>query len=99
MTALRTLFWWRSDTPVLCMYWWYSEIVSTSTLLGIVVILDKVQESVADNSIYAICAAQCYHFHVQFVGLDGRGFTSCTSRVVYDRLSRGTHQVTVQATD
>ncbi len=31
--------------------------------------------------------------------LDGQGFTSCTSPVVYDRLSRGTHQVTVRATD
>jgi len=30
---------------------------------------------------------------------DGQGFTSCTSPVVYDRLSRGTHQVTVRATD
>ena len=31
--------------------------------------------------------------------LDGQGFTFCTSHVVYDRLSRGTHQVTVRATD
>lgn len=31
--------------------------------------------------------------------LDGQGFTLCTSPVVYDRLSRGTHQVTVRATD
>jgi len=31
--------------------------------------------------------------------LDGQDFTACTSPVVYDRLSRGTHQVTVRATD
>ena len=32
--------------------------------------------------------------------LDGQQpFTSCTNPVVYDRLSRGTHQVTVRATD
>jgi hypothetical protein len=31
--------------------------------------------------------------------LDGEGFTSCTSPVVFDRLSRGTHQITVRATD
>lgn len=31
--------------------------------------------------------------------LDGQPFTSCTSPVVYDRLSRGTQQVTVRATD
>ena len=31
--------------------------------------------------------------------LDGAAFTSCTSPVVYDRLSRDTHQVTVRATD
>jgi hypothetical protein len=31
--------------------------------------------------------------------LDGQAFTSCTSPVVYDRLSRGTHEVTVRATD
>jgi hypothetical protein len=31
--------------------------------------------------------------------LDGQAFTSCTSPVAYDRLSRGTHQVTVGATD
>jgi HYR domain len=31
--------------------------------------------------------------------LDGQGFASCASAVVYDRLSRGTHQVTVRATD
>jgi hypothetical protein len=31
--------------------------------------------------------------------LDGQPFTSCTSPVSYDRLSRGTHQVTVRATD
>lgn len=31
--------------------------------------------------------------------LDGGAFTSCTSPVVYDRLSRGTHEVTVRATD
>src|SRR5918997_607482 len=31
--------------------------------------------------------------------LDGQAFTFCTSPVVYDRLSRGTHQVTVRATD
>jgi hypothetical protein len=31
--------------------------------------------------------------------LDGQPFTSCTSPVVYDRLSRDTHQVTVRATD
>ena len=31
--------------------------------------------------------------------LDGQGFTSCTSPVVYDRLSRGSHHVTVRATD
>jgi HYR domain/Bacterial Ig-like domain len=32
-------------------------------------------------------------------GLDGGAFTSCTSPVVYDRLSRGTHEVIVRATD
>jgi hypothetical protein len=31
--------------------------------------------------------------------LDGGAFTSCTSPKVYDRLSRGTHEVTVRATD
>ncbi len=31
--------------------------------------------------------------------LDGQAFTSCTSPVVYDRLNRGSHQVTVRATD
>jgi hypothetical protein len=31
--------------------------------------------------------------------LDGQAFTFCTSPVVYDRLSRGTHEVTVRATD
>jgi hypothetical protein len=31
--------------------------------------------------------------------LDGQGFTSCTSPVIYDRTSRGSHQVTVRATD
>jgi HYR domain len=31
--------------------------------------------------------------------LDGQSFTSCTSPVVYDRLSRGTHEVIVRATD
>jgi Tol biopolymer transport system component len=31
--------------------------------------------------------------------IDGQPFASCTSPVVYDRLSRGTHQVTVRATD
>jgi hypothetical protein len=31
--------------------------------------------------------------------LDGEEFTSCTSPVVYDRLSRGTHEFTVRATD
>ncbi len=31
--------------------------------------------------------------------LDGGEFTSCTSPVVYDRLSRGAHQVTIRATD
>jgi len=31
--------------------------------------------------------------------LDGEAFTSCTSPVVYDRLSRGSHEVTVRATD
>ena len=31
--------------------------------------------------------------------LDGGAFRSCTSPVVYDRLSRGTHEVTVKATD
>jgi Tol biopolymer transport system component len=31
--------------------------------------------------------------------LDGQAFTSCISPVAYDRLSRGTHQVTVRATD
>lgn len=31
--------------------------------------------------------------------LDGHGFTSCTSPIVYDRLSRGTHEVSVRATD
>jgi hypothetical protein len=31
--------------------------------------------------------------------LDGGGFTSCTSPVVYDRLSRGDHEVTVRSTD
>ena len=82
------------DAPVLCMYWWYSEIMSALTLLGIVVIFDKVQESVAGNSIYAIHVAQYYYFHVQFVSLDRQAFTSCTGTVVYDKLSRGTHQVT-----
>jgi hypothetical protein len=31
--------------------------------------------------------------------LDGQAFTFCTSPVVYDRLTRGTHEVTVRATD
>ena len=31
--------------------------------------------------------------------IDGQGFTSCTSPVVYNRLGRGTHQVTVRAID
>jgi hypothetical protein len=31
--------------------------------------------------------------------LDGGAFTSCTSPVSYNRLSRGTHEVTVRATD
>jgi hypothetical protein len=31
--------------------------------------------------------------------LDGGAFTSCTSPVVYNRLSRGTHEVIVRATD
>jgi Tol biopolymer transport system component len=31
--------------------------------------------------------------------LDGQSFTECTSPVDYDRLSRGTHQFTVRATD
>jgi hypothetical protein len=31
--------------------------------------------------------------------LDGGAFTSCTSPKVYDRLSRGSHEVTVRATD
>ena len=31
--------------------------------------------------------------------LDGQAFTSCSSPVVYDRLSRGSHEVTVRATD
>jgi len=31
--------------------------------------------------------------------LDGQAFTSCTSPVSYNRLSRGTHEVTVRATD
>jgi hypothetical protein len=31
--------------------------------------------------------------------LDGAAFTSCTSPVVYDRLSRDTHQFTVRSTD
>ena len=87
------------DAPVLCMYWWYSEIMSALTLLGIVVIFDKIQESVAGNSIYATRVAQYYYFHVQFVSLDRQAFTSCTGTVAYDKLSRGTHQVTVRATE
>jgi hypothetical protein len=31
--------------------------------------------------------------------LDGQPFTSCSSPVVHDRLSRGTHQFTVRSTD
>jgi hypothetical protein len=31
--------------------------------------------------------------------IDGQAFTSCTSPVSYNRLSRGTHEVTVRATD
>jgi hypothetical protein len=31
--------------------------------------------------------------------LDGQAFISCTSPVVYDRLSGGTHQFTVRSTD
>jgi hypothetical protein len=31
--------------------------------------------------------------------LDGQAFSSCTSPVVYDRLSRGAHEITVRATD
>ena len=30
--------------------------------------------------------------------MDGQPFTSCTSPVVYDRLSRGAHEFTVRAT-
>ena len=31
--------------------------------------------------------------------IDGQAFTSCTSPVSYNRLSRGTHEFTVRATD
>ncbi|MDQ4101208.1 MAG: HYR domain-containing protein [Thermoproteota archaeon] len=31
--------------------------------------------------------------------IDGKAFTSCTSPVVYDKLSKGSHTVTVRATD
>lgn len=31
--------------------------------------------------------------------LDGQPFTSCTSPVVYDRLNRSTHEVTIRSTD
>jgi hypothetical protein len=31
--------------------------------------------------------------------IDGQAFTSCTSPVVYDKLKKGTHEVTVRAWD